>query len=130
MGIAGPDGCLAEYCGLPVSNLYRAPDGIPDERAVFTEPLSAACHILSQVSLNGSEKIVVLGDGRMGILCAWVLTRACHDVTIPGHHPEKLMVAGWRLLKTESGMMGAATRPDVVKVILTTGDPPTSSSIG
>jgi alcohol dehydrogenase len=96
LGIAGLDGCMAEFCLLPEKNLLVVPDTIPDERAVLTEPLSAACEILEQLTIRGNERIVVLGDGRLGILCAWALATAASDVTIVGHHPEKLSLAKWR----------------------------------
>jgi alcohol dehydrogenase len=90
---------MADYCALPTANLKPVPPGISNERGVFVEPLSAACEILEQVSLHGHEKVVVLGDGRLGILCAWVLSTAVRDITLVGHHPEKLTLAAWQHLK-------------------------------
>ena len=84
---------------MPISNLIEIPEGISDDRAVFIEPLSAACEILEQLSLNGSERVVVLGDGRLGILCAWVLSTVVSDVTLIGHHPEKLALSAWNSIK-------------------------------
>ncbi|MBI5592853.1 MAG: alcohol dehydrogenase catalytic domain-containing protein [Deltaproteobacteria bacterium] len=100
LGIDRLDGCMADYCILPVSNLIEIPAGISDDRAVFIEPLSAACEILEQLSLNGSQRIVVLGDGRLGILCAWVLSTVVSDVTLIGHHPEKLALSAWNGINT------------------------------
>jgi len=48
---------------------------------VFTEPLSAACEIIEQLKLTGSERVIVLGDGRLGILCAWALSTVLSDIT-------------------------------------------------
>ena len=100
LGIDRLDGCMADFCMLPTANLFEVPETISDERAVLTEPLSAACEILEQLPLSGTEQIVVLGDGRLGILCAWALATAACDVTIAGHHPEKLDLARWRHIKT------------------------------
>ncbi len=100
LGIAGLDGCMADFCVLPVANLLEVPAAISDERAVLVEPLSAACEILEQQPLKGHERIVVLGDGRLGLLCAWVLSTVAQDVTLVGHHPEKLVLAPWRGLRT------------------------------
>lgn len=100
LGIHGLDGCMAQFCQLPVSNLLIVPEEIPDERAVLTEPLAAACEILEQLPTSGKERVIVLGDGRLGILCAWVLSTAVEDVTVLGHHPEKLALAQWRGVKT------------------------------
>jgi alcohol dehydrogenase len=99
MGIDRLNGCMADYCVLPISNLIEIPANISDDRAVLIEPLSAACEILEQLSLNGSERIVVLGDGRLGILCAWVLSTVVSDVTLIGHHPEKLALSLWNNIK-------------------------------
>ncbi|MEE9913451.1 MAG: alcohol dehydrogenase catalytic domain-containing protein [Deltaproteobacteria bacterium] len=100
LGILNQDGCMAEYCQLPTVNLLAVPDGIPDDRAVLTEPLSAACEILEQLPVRGDERVIVLGDGRLGLLCAWVLSTIADDVTVVGHHAEKLAAARWRNIKT------------------------------
>jgi alcohol dehydrogenase len=103
LGIAGHPGCMAEFCALPLANLVAVPDGLGDERAVFVEPLSAACEILEQLPLRGRERAVVLGDGTQGILCAWVLSTVLADVTLVGHHPAKREAARWHHLKTSPG---------------------------
>ncbi|MFH1980457.1 MAG: alcohol dehydrogenase catalytic domain-containing protein [Pseudomonadota bacterium] len=114
LGIAGLDGCMADYCTLPRSNLNGVPDAVSDDRAVFCEPLAAACEILDQVAFTGSERVVVMGDGRLGILCAWVLTTVAGEVTLVGHHDEKLATAAWNGLKTRNGSAGIPTGADVV----------------
>ena len=103
LGIHGLNGCMADYCILPVKNLRRIPDSLEEDRAVFLEPLSAACEILEQIRPDGSEKVVVLGDGRLGILCAWVLSTVSRDVTLVGRHSKKLAKGTWRHIKTEKG---------------------------
>ena len=100
LGILGLNGCLADYCVLPIKNLRRIPDSLTDDRAVFIEPLSAACRMMEPLRLGGSEKILVLGDGRLGILCAWVLSTIAEDVTLVGSHSEKLAKGKWRSVKT------------------------------
>lgn len=100
LGIDRLDGCMADYCILPIDNLIEIPASISDRRAVFIEPLSAACEILEQLPLSGLERVAVLGDGRLGILCAWVLSTAVTDVTLIGHHPEKLALSAWNGVNT------------------------------
>ena len=114
LGIRGLDGCMAKYCTLPIENLRVVPPAISEERAVFIEPISAACEILEQLRLSGTEKIVVLGDGRLGILCAWVLATVSSDVTLVGRHAEKLDVARWRHLETALDPHALPTHADVV----------------
>ena len=89
MGIAGADGAMAELVSVPVANLHRVPDGVADERAVFTEPLAAAFEVLEQVAIEPGVRAIVLGDGKLGLLVAQVLDAAGARVTALGHHPAK-----------------------------------------
>jgi alcohol dehydrogenase len=114
LGIKGLDGCMADYCVLPVANLLPVPEDLSDDRAVLTEPLSAACEILEQVPVSGEERVVVLGDGRLGILCAWVLATALSDVTLVGRHAQKLDRARWRKLKTTEDVTSLEPGADIV----------------
>lgn len=119
LGIDGLDGCFAEFCALPVANLHAVPDAISDSRAVFTEPLSAAFEVLDQVRLTGAERCVVLGDGRIGILCAWALATAATDITLVGHHPGNLSAAAWRGIRTARS--AAEVEPGADLVVEATG---------
>lgn len=92
MGILGADGSFAEYVAAPVANLHLVPEGISDEEAVFTEPLAAAFEILEQVQLGVGDDIIVLGDGKLGLLCAQVLRLTGARVSALGRHPEKLAI--------------------------------------
>ena len=73
MGILGADGAFAEFVSVPVTNLHVVPESVSDEEAVFTEPLAAAFEILEQVQLNPGDEVLVLGDGKLGNLCAQVI---------------------------------------------------------
>ncbi|WP_045213518.1 MDR/zinc-dependent alcohol dehydrogenase-like family protein [Desulfonatronovibrio magnus] len=114
LGIVNHDGCMAEYCTLPIENLHAVAPEISDNQAILTEPLAAACEILEQIKLYGNERIIVLGDGRLGILCAWALATIARDVTVMGHHPEKLDIARWRGIKTSLRGEGIAPGADIV----------------
>jgi threonine dehydrogenase-like Zn-dependent dehydrogenase len=72
------------------------PDGVPDEAAVFTEPLAAAFSILEQVRVGPADDVVVLGDGKLGLLCAQVLANTGAAVTLVGKHPENLALVADR----------------------------------
>src|SRR5438132_12061571 len=72
LGIVGRDGAHAEFLKLPLANLLPLPDQISDERAVFTEPLAAACGILERASITTDTQVAVIGDGKLGLLCAQV----------------------------------------------------------
>lgn len=90
MGILNADGCFAEYVRVPVTNLHPVPASISDEAAVFSEPLAAAFEILAQVRVQPGDDVVVLGDGKLGGLCAQVLHSAGAQVCVVGKHPHKL----------------------------------------
>ncbi|GAB4523265.1 MAG: alcohol dehydrogenase catalytic domain-containing protein [Anaerolineales bacterium] len=79
LGIIGRDGAFAEYLRLPIANLHAVPDAVSDEQAVFTEPLAAALEIQQQVHLRPSDRVLVVGAGRLGQLIAWTLAlTGCH----------------------------------------------------
>ena len=90
LGILNHDGAFADFVAVPQRNLHAVPESIPDDMAVFTEPLAAAFQVPAQVYVDHDSRIVVLGDGRLGNLCAQVLARVSTHVTVVGKHPEKL----------------------------------------
>jgi 2-desacetyl-2-hydroxyethyl bacteriochlorophyllide A dehydrogenase len=105
LGIKGRDGAFAEYLRLPTANLLPVPDEVTDERAVFTEPLAAACGILERVSVELETRVAVVGDGKLGLLCAQALkTLTGAGVTLVGRHESKLDIArawGVRAVKAD-----------------------------
>ena len=100
LGIRGRDGVFAEYTTLPASNLYVVPDSISDEEAIFTEPLAAAYEIQEQVEIKPTYTILVLGDGKLGLLCALALNLSGAQVTLAGKHDKKLNIAGSQHIQT------------------------------
>jgi len=94
LGIVNHPGAFQEFFTLPERNLHTIPAGIPTERAVFTEPLAAACEILDQVQIPPHATVAVLGDGKLGLLIAQVLNAHGYKVHLYGHHPEKMRIAG------------------------------------
>jgi threonine dehydrogenase-like Zn-dependent dehydrogenase len=92
LGIMNRDGCFAERFTLPAINLLEVPEHVDDDRAVFTEPLAAAFQILRQLTIEGRPFITVLGDGRLGLLCAQVMSQLNATVRLVGKHDEKLQL--------------------------------------
>jgi threonine dehydrogenase-like Zn-dependent dehydrogenase len=90
LGILNHDGAFADLIAVPQRNLHAVPDAIPDEVAVFTEPVAAAFQIPAQIAIGMRDRVVVLGDGRLGNLCAQVLARLSSSVVVVGKHTEKL----------------------------------------
>jgi threonine dehydrogenase-like Zn-dependent dehydrogenase len=116
LGIVGRDGAHAEFLRLPVGNLLPVPDRVVDEHAVFTEPLSAACGILERTSVQSSDRVAVIGDGKLGLLCAQVLALSGAPVLLVGKHSKKLRIAERRGIETSTPRQAAkrAKQFDVV----------------
>lgn len=93
LGIWKKDGCFAEYMTMPLEVLFEVPDNVPDEQAVFVEPLAAACEITEQLHIKPFEKVVVLGDGKLGLITALTLNAQNIDVILVGKHQNKLDIA-------------------------------------
>ena len=93
LGIAGRDGAFAEYMTIPVENLLAVPETISDEEAVFAEPLAAAFEITDQVHVKPTDRVLVMGDGKLGLLSAFVLSLTQARVTLTGKHEDKLKIA-------------------------------------
>ncbi|MCU0238941.1 MAG: alcohol dehydrogenase catalytic domain-containing protein [Pyrinomonadaceae bacterium] len=93
LGIHGRDGCHAEFLTLPTRNLLEVPENVSDESATFTEPLAAAFGITEQVVINQNTRVAVIGDGKLGILCASALALKSNNVVLIGKHKDKLSKA-------------------------------------
>lgn len=93
LGIKGRDGAHAEFLRLPSRNLISVPDSVPDEQAVFVEPLAAALGITEQVEIGPDTSVGVVGDGKLGLLCAFALAQRSKNVVIVGKHERKLEYA-------------------------------------
>jgi threonine dehydrogenase-like Zn-dependent dehydrogenase len=101
LGILGRDGAHAEFLQLPVGNLLPVPESVPDQQAVFTEPLAAACGILERApQMMGETRVAVIGDGKLGQLCAQVLALTGAQVLLVGRHADKLRLAAARGIET------------------------------
>ena len=90
IGILNHDGAFADFIAVPQRNLHLVPDSMATDAAVFTEPVAAAFQIPAQLTFNRTDRIVILGDGRLGNLCAQVLSRLSDRVLVVGKHVEKL----------------------------------------
>jgi alcohol dehydrogenase len=101
LGIVNQPGAFAEYFVLPDRNLHVLPEWLSIERAVFVEPLAAACEILDQVTIPPGETIAVLGDGKLGLLIAQVLCAHGYPVRLFGRHWQKLRIAAAAGVLTE-----------------------------
>ena len=101
LGITEKDGAFAEYVTLPLKNLWEVPNGLTDEQVVFTEPLAAAFEIVEQVHVKPTDRVLVLGDGKLGLLAALVLAQWGTNVILAGKHEAKLAIARQQKIKTK-----------------------------
>src|SRR6266850_1941660 len=123
LGILGRDGAHADFLRLPLRNLKAVPDNLVDEHAVFTEPLAAACGILECVSITRTDRVAVIGDGKLGLLCAQVLALSGATVLLIGKHPEKLRIAERRGIETVTAKSGAKRKREFDVVVEASGSP-------
>lgn len=116
LGIVGRDGAFAEFLQLPTGNLVRVPAGVSDTQAVFAEPLAAAWGITERVRLTPETRAAVIGDGKLGLLCAQALAQTGASITLIGKHSHKLRIAEKRGVETMvlGRVPSAARKFDVV----------------
>jgi threonine dehydrogenase-like Zn-dependent dehydrogenase len=100
LGIAGRHGAFAEYLTLPVANLHLVPDSVSTEAAVFTEPLAAALEIQQQIAIGPGDRVLVVGDGKLGQLVAQTLALTGCGLCVVGRHDAKLGLLAARGIDT------------------------------
>ncbi len=100
LGIVNHDGAFADYLTLPIENLHFVPENVSDEEAVFVEPLAANFEMLEQVHVRPTDRVVVLGDGKLGQLAAQVMALSGCELMMVGKHKEKLALAAKRGVTT------------------------------
>ncbi len=121
LGIVGRDGAHAEFLRLPLQNLLPVPHRIADEHAVFTEPLAAACGIMERASVTKEKRVAVIGDGKLGLLCAQVLALTGAPVFLVGKHLEKLRIAERRGMETAPVKKAAKMKKEFDVVVEASG---------
>ncbi len=122
LGINGRDGAFAQWLCLPLANLHRVPESVPDEAAVLAEPLAAACEITQAIHSHPADRVIVVGDGKLGLLCAQVLQLTGCDLLAIGHHPESLAILARRGIRT--AVSETAAPPATADVVVeATGTP-------
>jgi threonine dehydrogenase-like Zn-dependent dehydrogenase len=121
LGIRGRDGAFTECLTLPLANLHEVPDNISDETAVFAEPLAAALEIQEQVAIGPRDRVVVVGDGKLGNLVAQTLALSGCALTVIGRHASKLALLADRGIAT--ALAGDVPRGEADVVVECTGNP-------
>jgi threonine dehydrogenase-like Zn-dependent dehydrogenase len=121
LGILNRNGVFAEYLTLPVENLHLLPDSLADEAAVFTEPLAAALEIQEQVHIQPTDRVLVIGAGRLGQLVAQTLALTGCELLVVTRHKDQDHLLGLRGIATCKETEAPAREVDVV--VEATGSP-------
>jgi threonine dehydrogenase-like Zn-dependent dehydrogenase len=121
LGIVGRDGAHAEFLRLPTENLLSVPEPVADEHAVFAEPLAAACGILERVAINKTDRVAVIGDGKLGLLCAQVLSLTGASLLVVGKHAAKLRIVERRGIETAKPAQAAKRKREFDVVVEASG---------
>jgi threonine dehydrogenase-like Zn-dependent dehydrogenase len=100
LGIVNRHGAFADYLTLPVENLHEVPPGLRDDEAVFTEPLAAALEVQVQVQVGRGDRVLVVGDGKLGNLVAQTLALTGCALNVIGRHAAKLALLAARGIAT------------------------------
>ena len=93
LGLMHRNGVFAPYLSLPEANLHPVPPDLPDDAAVFTELLAAAVAVLEAAPLAAVSRVLVIGDGPLGLLISWILALTGVQVHLVGHYPDHLALA-------------------------------------
>ena len=101
---------------MPTNVLFEIPDNVPDEQAVFVEPLAAACEITEQLHIEPTQKVLVLGDGKLGLTTALTLHAQNFDVLLVGKHQNKLDIAAAQGVKTQ--LLSSFTQEKIYDVVV------------
>lgn len=115
LGILNHDGAFADFVRLPANNLHLVPDNVDNDHAVFVEPLAAAFQIQKQIRIEPKHWVTVLGDGRLGLLCAQVLRNVGCPVRVIGRNPSKLALCEkWQIRSRLAADISPRRDQDVV----------------
>ncbi len=115
IGCAGRDGCFADLIAVPIANLHVVADKVDDDQAVFAEPLASAAHVAQMLRHDSRQYVTVLGDGKIGLLCAQVAARLNPSVRLLGKHPEKFgLCEKWGIKHRHIDEVGRRQDQDVV----------------
>lgn len=90
----GVNGAMTRYVRVPARCLHSVPDHIPFEQACLTEPCCVAYSaVVANTRITPGDRVIVLGPGTIGILCA-AMARLCGaEVAIVGLESDKHRLA-------------------------------------
>ncbi len=90
------NGAFAEYLKIPAPivqyNLLPIPVDLPDEVAAITEPLACVLHGIARSNVQPGKRVVVLGDGAIGLMFVAVLAHQSTQVFLFGGNDQRLEI--------------------------------------
>ncbi len=87
----GVDGAMTRFVRVPVRCLHRIPAGLAMEYAALTEPCCVAYNaVINNAKIRPGDRVVVLGPGPIGILCAAMARLAGAQVALVGLERDKV----------------------------------------
>jgi alcohol dehydrogenase/L-iditol 2-dehydrogenase len=86
----GVNGAMTRYVRVPARCLHAVPDQLPFEQACLTEPCCVAYSaVVANTRITPGDRVIVLGPGTIGILCA-AMARLCGaEVAVVGLEPDR-----------------------------------------
>ncbi|MCD0463265.1 zinc-binding dehydrogenase [Roseiconus lacunae] len=81
----GVDGAMTRYVRVPSRILHRVPENVPFEQACLTEPCCVAYNaVVKNARIEPGDRVMVLGPGTIGILCAAIARLCGAEVALVG----------------------------------------------
>ncbi len=93
------NGTFAQYLKIPAPivqhNLLAIPENLPNTLAALTEPLACVLHGVARSDFQPelAQRVVVLGDGAIGLMFVGVLAHQGAQVFLFGGHDSRLQIA-------------------------------------
>jgi alcohol dehydrogenase/L-iditol 2-dehydrogenase len=105
----GVNGAMTKYVRVPARCLHYVPEDLPFEQACLTEPCSVAYNAVVENSrIKPGDRVIVLGPGTIGILCAAVARLCGAEVAMVGLEADRQRLEIARKYGCE-GIIGDAT---------------------
>ena len=81
----GVNGAMTEYVRVPARCLHRIPKGLSFEKAALTEPCCVAYNaVVKHSDIKPGDRVVVMGPGPIGLLCAAIAKLCGAQVAVVG----------------------------------------------
>ncbi len=106
---AAISGAMTRHVCVPARILHRIPDHVPFEQAALTEPCCVAYNaVVMNSTIHPGDRVLVLGPGPIGVLCAAIAKLSGAQVALLGlpRDEPRLAIAGRYGVKT---LIGDAT---------------------